>query len=316
MNSMNSDIYTVTFNPCLDQIIIFNKLNIGEANFGNKLTPIAAGKGLNVSNYLSCMNIHSTVFAFMTANDQEFFSKQLEKSNISCVFEIIPGVMRTNMTLLDESTNVDTHIVTKGFTIDVKEEEKFLERIEKYIKKGDFIVFSGSYPDGFDFDVFNRFLKKLEEKNVIFLFDNNGKNLRKLELPINSFKKPNLNEYQEWKGEKFDDLPSLVKYLKENSENNQNLLISLGKEGVMYIRKMDEKIIHCKLKPKKIVSSVGCGDAVLSGFLYGLIGKKSCEECVKLSIAFAVSKLGNHHVGKIDIKEVDELMDQIEIFRY
>ena len=148
------------------------------------------------------------------------------------------------------------------------------------------------------------------------MIDNDGSYIKQIKNPFNFFLKPNKQEFEGLVDLKFANTKELIDYLKKLREKLENLqiLITLGKEGMLYCGK--EGVIQCKLKPEKIVSTVGCGDAVLAGFIYGRTKNEKMEDCLRLAAAFAISKLGNDMVGNLCKEEIQTLKEKasIEIF--
>jgi len=312
----NKKIITLTFNPSIDQIFKLKDFKVDDVNNCEAFYQIAAGKGINVSKYLQLMGVQSEIFAPMCKNACDLFQTQLKSLNLGTNFLMIEGEIRTNTTIVDTLNQKSTHIKCKGFHFQKTDQDIFLKNLENSLSEGDFLLICGSYPLNFDFESYNIFLSRLFEKKIRIMIDNDGSYIKQIKNPFNFFLKPNKQEFEGLVDLKFANTKELIDYLKKLREKLENLqiLITLGKEGMLYCGK--EGVIQCKLKPEKIVSTVGCGDAVLAGFIYGRTKNEKMEDCLRLAAAFAISKLGNDMVGNLCKEEIQTLKEKasIEIF--
>lgn len=313
-----SQIFTLTLNPSIDQVVQVTSFKLDEVNIVKEFSEIEAGKGINVSKYLSYMGISSTVCGFMSKKDLSFFNEALHKLQINTLFEILENTsVRKNITLLDENNKTSTHLACQGFQINLHSQKNLFEKIDQAIKPNDFLVICGSYPSGFDFEEFNQELERWQKRNINIILDNNGVSLSKINDISRFFIKPNLSEFEGFVNKKFASIDELCLFINNDKIiNKSSILITLGKEGMLYSE--NERILLAKLDVKRenIVSNVGCGDAALAGFIFGKIKDFDINLCLKYSIACAVSKLGHGEVGKLDSKNVEELKDAVEVNEY
>lgn len=319
MQSNNSKIITLTLNPSIDHIFKLQNFRTNEVNNCDSFSQIAAGKGINVSKYLNKMSSKSEIFCPMCENASALFSSHLSALNIPAYFHNTPGEIRTNTTIIDSINSSSTHIKCKGFHFDKKIQETLFENLKNRLENNDFLLICGSYPQNFDFDLFNRFLEWAFHKEIKIFIDNDGENLQKIENIDRFFIKPNLQELEAFLEKKFQNIQNLINFLISHEKNpleNQEILVTLGNEGIIYKGKKEKKLIHCKLAANNIVSTVGCGDAILAGFVFARKENKNIEDCLKFAISFAVSKLGKESVGEIDKDEVILLKEKVQVFYY
>ena len=65
--------------------------------------------------------------------------------------------------------------------------------------------------------------------------------------------------------------------------------------------------------PTTIVSTVGAGDAMLAGFVYGLSRKKSLSECLAFGAACSTLTISVEGYPTLDIDEVYEKSRQVPV---
>lgn len=307
-------IITLTLNPSIDQTFHIDSFSLSSVNNCDSFAQIAAGKGINVTKYLNQLGCFSKIFAPMCSNAQPLFLEQLSLFNP--YFFMVKGTIRTNATIICPLQPGATHIKCKGeFSFKAEEQREFFKVLKKVLKNGDFLLVCGSYPLEFNWEDFNVFLKEIIKDNIQVMIDNDGFGLKRLKDPFNYFLKPNLGELQEFVADKIIDLKSLIEFLiKDFFGKKREILVTLGDEGIVYCGA--EGVFHCILKAEKIISTVGCGDAVLAGWVYGKVNGVGIEECLKWAISCAVCKLGNGVVGYLDRENVLSLQENVKIVKY
>lgn len=96
--------------------------------------------------------------------------------------------------------------------------------------------------------------------------------------------KPNNHELEEFFNRKLNTLEEIIEAGKElQALGSKNVLISLGKDGSIMIT---ENEIYIGNAPQgKLVSSVGAGDSMVAGVVYGISQGLTLEESYKYGIA-------------------------------
>lgn len=97
--------------------------------------------------------------------------------------------------------------------------------------------------------------------------------------------KPNHHELGELFGVAVNSIDDIIKYGKLLQEKGaENVLISCGKKGAVLIDNQGS-VHQIGNVPGKIVSSVGCGDSMVAGFIAGYIESKNYSYALKLGAA-------------------------------
>ena len=110
-------------------------------------------------------------------------------------------------------------------------------------------------------------------------------------LPYFECIKPNLTELENLTGRKIHSLEEVAASAQSLIDQGlKKILVSLGKEGILYI---DQKqILHKKLKEEKnIINASGAGDALMAGLLYGQMQGLRIEETLDLALAAGIGAL-------------------------
>ena len=275
-------IYTVTFNPAIDYVIKVDKLQTGKINRAESEQLNYGGKGINVSVILSRLGIENTALGFIAGFSGERLAEMLDDDGINNDFiRLKKGLTRINVKIKSDN---ETDINADGPEIQENDLERLFEKLDK-IRQEDFLVLAGSIPKSLPNNIYEKILDTLDGKGIKFVVDATGDLL----LNVLQYKpfliKPNHHELGELFGvhiESFDDIVRYGKMLQEKGA--QNVLISWGKKGAVLL---DNQGIIRKAGnvPGEIVSSVGCGDSMVAGFIAGYIKSSEYGYALKLGSA-------------------------------
>lgn len=100
------------------------------------------------------------------------------------------------------------------------------------------------------------------------------------------------------------------KFVKEAAEkyNNEIIVTGLGKEGALLYVKADDRIVkYPSVSVRKVVSTVGAGDALFSSFLHFYINGRTPYEAIQNAIVFAAYKIGEKGGAKGFLSETELL---------
>ena len=286
-------IYTLTLNPALDYTIKLENLYLGKINITKETEILPGGKGINVSTVLKNLEIESIAIGFISG----FTGKEIErKLNIKTEFIGLENQnSRINIKIIEKTK--ETAINTKGPNILKEDIEKLYKKIEK-IEDGDFLVLSGSIPNGIDQDIYEKICEKLKNKNIKIIVDSTNDLLLKT-LKYKPFLiKPNKPELEEIFKAKIKSKQEAIKYAQILQEKGaKNIIVSMGEEGAVFIDENKNKYNIGALKPKKIVNTVGAGDSMVAGFLAGFLKYKNYEKALKLGISAATATVSTIYLG-------------------
>ena len=120
--------------------------------------------------------------------------------------------------------------------------------------------------------------------------------------------KPNENEIRTL----FDDFSSPLSSLAEklHKKGAENVLITKGGEGAYFFSR--DKEYEIKVPKVEVVSTIGSGDSTLAGFTYAL-SLSLLLDTLMSALAFGTNNAMHREVGKVEIKEVEEIRKKIEI---
>lgn len=275
-------IYTVTFNPALDYIMRVDDLQSKDINRTRSEEIYYGGKGINVSVILTRLGVENKALGFVAG----FSGKQIEDMLVSDGIKTDFVHLKEGYTRINVKIKCDRELDINANGPEIKREEvdALFEKLEE-LKSGDYLILAGSIPKALPDNMYEKILERLDGKGVNFVVDATGDLLKNV-LKYKPFMvKPNHHELGEIFGVEITALEDIEKYAKKLQEMGaKNVLVSRGKDGAALIDEFG-KVHTMGNVPGKIISSVGCGDSMVAGFVAGYAKEKDYAYALKLGSA-------------------------------
>ncbi len=263
-------VYTVTFNPALDYVIFVNDMKFREVNRIEKELVQAGGKGINVSMVLSELGVKSRAIGFVAGFTGAAIEESVIEHGIDADFvHLESGLSRINIKL---KSNGETELNANGPKISDRALTELFKRLGELVD-GDVLVLAGSVPDSLPQDIYQQILEYLSAKKIVTVVDA-SKDLLTNTLKYKPYLiKPNLNELGEIFGEKPNSKEEIITYASQLQEMGaQNVLVSMAGDGALLLESNGE-VRCCAACEGKVINSVGAGDAMVAGFVSGILDK-------------------------------------------
>lgn len=301
-------IYTVTFNPSLDYIVSVDNFKMGMVNRTTKELMYPGGKGINVSMVLSNLGIKNTAFGFSAGFTGEEIIRKVREKGIEAEFIFVKeGNSRINVKL---RANEETEINGKGPKITEENIEELYTKLDS-LKEGDILVLAGSIPDVMPKSIYMDIMKHLQEKNLMVVVDATKELLLNV-LPFHPFLiKPNNHELGEIFGVEITTKDQVVEYAKKLQEKGaKNVLVSMAGEGAVLVTE-DRQEYKAEAPKGKVINSVGAGDSMVAGFLYGFLKNKDYQEAFAYGVCTGSASAFSEELAQKE--QVEELLKHFKI---
>ena len=274
-------IYTVTFNPSLDYIVRVNDFKTGQVNRTYYEQILGGGKGVNVSIVLGNLGHESTTLGFTGGFTGDALKQLLWKQGVKTDFiEVKDGFTRINVKMKSAQ---ETEINGQGPKITPENVETLFMKLDE-LKDGDILVISGSIPNTLPNDMYERIMKRLQNKKIEIIVDATN------DLLVNVLKyhpyliKPNNHELGEIFGVELNTRSSVIPFAKKLQEMGaRNVLISMAGEGAVFISEMGA-VMESEAPKGKVINSVGAGDSMVAGFITGMLETDDYEKAFRMGI--------------------------------
>lgn len=274
-------IYTVTFNPSLDYILTVQDFMMGIVNRTSQEIIFPGGKGINVSMVLKNLGCESTALGFMAGFTGKEITRLLEKKGITTDFiHVKDGNSRINVKLRAQK---ETEINGQGPMIRSEDIRSLYAKLDQ-LKEGDTLVLAGSIPDTMPESIYMDIMEHLKDKKLYIVVDAT-KDLLMNVLPYHPFLiKPNNHELGELFHTVLTDKDEVIYYAKKLQDKGAgNVLVSMAGDGAVLVTENHEEF-QSKAPKGHVVNSVGAGDSMVAGFLYGYGKTGSYEEAFRYGI--------------------------------
>lgn len=302
-------IYTLTLNPAIDYYMSMENFQLGSLNSLEEGYTLPGGKGINVSKVLKNFSVESKALGFVGGFTGDYIKKHLNEYEIESDFIELQENTRINIKL--KTKDSETEIAGKSPTISRENVKELLKKFEE-IKKDDVVILSGSVPNSISKSIYADIIKLLP-KDCKVILDTRG-------LPfVEGLKegvfltKPNNHELEEFFNRKLNNIEEIIQAGKDlQALGSKNVLISLGKDGSILIT---EKEVYIGNAPQgKLISSVGAGDSMVAGVVYGIAKEMTLEDSYKYGIASGSSTAFSE--GLTTFEGMNSLLNKIEIKKY
>ena len=275
-------VYTVTLNPALDYVMQLPRLTTEDINRAASAKIFSGGKGTNVSIILKRLGIPNAALGFAAGFTGKRFVELLREDGIDSDFTFLSsGETRINVKI---KADVELDVNAEGTAITEEDISSFLCKLDK-LTEGDTLVLAGSIPKTLPSDIYERILARIDGRGVRCVVDATGELLLRVLKYKPFLVKPNHHELGELFGvvTKTDEEVELyARRLKDMGA--KNVLVSRGKDGALLVDE-NGKVSKIGIVPGKIVSSSGCGDSMVAGFVAGYEMSRDCAEALHLGAA-------------------------------
>ncbi len=302
-------IYTCTTNPSLDYYMKLDQaIRMGDINRSIDDGLLTGGKGVNVSIELNNLMVPSVAMGFLGGFVRDHYLDKLSAYHlIQARFVPIEGCTRINLKI---STEIETIINAKGPSISATEFEKLVKRLDR-VDNGDIFILSGNVQAEIS-AAMKGVLIDLAGRGVKLILDTNAELVRDSLDHGPYIVKCNLEELEALAQSIITDESSIIAAASSLVEKGAKIVLaSVGKDGAYLISK-DAIYCHRGLEGT-VVSTTGCGDAMVAGFVFNL--QRGANELEAFAYACAAGTATAFARGMATREEIDKIYDLIEIER-
>lgn len=313
---MSHRVATITLNPAYDLVGLCSQINRGEVNRIKTAGFHAAGKGINVAKVLKNLGIDVTVGGFLGKDNQNGFQQLFSELGIANRFLVVNGRTRINVKLTEQPLTGSPGNVTdfnfSGFEVSTRDWERFVTHSLSWLDQFDMVAVSGSLPTGVDPDAFTDWMLRLRTRCPCLIFDSSREALAAGLKASPWLVKPNRHELEVLAGRPLPRLQDVVTEAHALRDKGiAHVVISLGEEGAMWVNASGvwvAKPPHCE-----VISTVGAGDSMVGGLIYGLLMRESSEYTLRLATAVAALAVSQSNVGVTDRAQLAAMMANVDL---
>lgn len=304
-------IVTLTLNPAIDKstvvksIVPDKKLRCAPPKYE------PGGGGVNVSRAMKRLGTESTSIYLAGGFSGKFYEQLLNEEGVESLVIKIGGLTRENLIVVDQSANLQYRFGMPGPTITENEWQECLYKLEQ-CNDIEYIVASGSLPDGVPQDFFGRLTTLAKKINAKLILDTSGEPLKNAVNNGVYMIKPNLGELSFLKGVEELNEDDAVNAAREiiNNGGCEIMVVSMGASGALLITK--EQVIQSKAPTVKKRSTVGAGDSMVAGMVVALSKGWSLTQVLQYGIATGTATTMNPGTELCRKEDVERLFKTLQ----
>ncbi len=266
------EIVTVGLCPSWDLVCRFEGIEWGEHKQADSVTCRPAGKAMNISRALAWMGQQNTAAGLWGRDDYEQMKKAMRglRGQVTVKMTAVEGATRRNVTVVDTVGDREMHLRFPCGLVSREALRRLRDDLKTIVKSGSVCVFAGMMPGSDFLDELVWIVRDRSERGAKIVVDTYGEALRRIvDAGLAWMIKPNVDELRELLGEYVPDRPaSLATAALRLLDKIKIILISRGKNGAVVVTPQGAWQGRCRGRGR-VLSTVGCGDYLLGGFLKG-----------------------------------------------
>lgn len=303
-------ITTVCMNPSFDKTASVDALKPGEVNRLKDVRVDVGGKGLNVAVVLSRLGVPVSCVGCLGESNANEFQRLVSKEKLTFSSLMLPGEVRTNLKILDESARMITELNEPGPAMNEEQLNAFIALLKEQAKNSSYVVLGGRLPRGCNDDTYRRCMQAMEGKRCVL--DSAGDSLLHGIKEKPYLIKPNLPEIEAIVRKELKTLRGIREaalFLMEYGA--QNVIVSMGKLGAVLI--MQNKTLFAPALSVEARSTVGAGDAMVGGVMMGLENDLPLEEAFRYGVAAGAASVMTDGTQLLHKEVFDTLVPKVTV---
>lgn len=304
---------TVYLNPTIDRTIYLDRLCVGGTNRPNKVVVDGAGKAVNVAIVLSALGAEQVkCLGYVCDQDSQILLDRLAGGGISHDFLVRKGASRTNTKIFDGQRGEITEINESGQQVDQQLIQQAIQLVEKYASQCEYLVFAGSLPPGAPKSLYRDMIQIASQQGARCILDAEGQALE-LGLAAKPYLiKPNIDELNMLLGTEVKEIPEILQACRQIIQGGVSVVaVSMGGKGALICD--GQEAYQAQPLSVEVRSTVGAGDSMVAGMVYGFQQEGGLEEALRIGVACASGSITLEGTQLVNREIFEELYPQIKI---
>lgn len=307
---MSTDsVITITMNPAIDKSAMVEKI-IPEVKL--RCTVVrneAGGGGINVSKGLKRLGVDSLAVFIAGGHNGNLLKDMLKGEGIEQYAIAVGGETRENFIILETATNDQYRFNIRANSVESSVVQQCQDYLEGLSFNAGYVVASGSLPEGVPDSFYAGIARWSKSVGAKFVLDTSGASLRLAADETIFLLKPNLAELSQLAGREIRSREEAMAAAREiiGSRDCEVIVVSLGAEGALLVSKELEEFAAAPAVKK--ISTVGAGDSMVAGMIYGLQKNYSLGECLRFGVACGTAATMNPGTELFHEKDARELYE-------
>ena len=312
--SQTAKIATVTLNPAVDRTVSIPNFKAGKVNRVEWEQSDAGGKGVNVASVLADYGFSLAVTGFLGAENSYIFEQLFDRKKIEDRFVRIAGRTRSGIKVIDEVNQETTDLNFPGQAPTEGDVAQLFQIVEELAVDCHWFVLAGSIPAGLNPNIYGELVKLIKRQGRAVALDTSGEALRQALPATPTLVKPNIDELQELVGRPLETQAAVIRAAQSwLGQGMQTVVVSMGAQGAIFVEAGE--VVLAQPPKVTVKSTVGAGDAMVSGTVAGKVQGLALAECARLATAFSVSAISQVGSGLPSLETIENFKSQVNLKR-
>lgn len=303
-------ITTVCMNPALDKTVTVDALQMGQVNRIRASRTDVGGKGVNVAVVARRLDMTAQVIGIAGEDGLERIRQKLDMEQVGHAFLPVEGAVRVNTKVVSRDGSGVTELNESGPTMTADVLAEFFALARGKAQGSEAVVITGSLPPGCPAGTYRELIRALSGTRCIL--DVGGAELV-LGVEARPFLvKPNHHELAAALRTELRTMADIRRGAQSLVDAGaENVVVSMGKEGALYVGA--EGAFYAPEVPVEVHSTVGAGDALVGGLLYGLTKYGTMRDAFRCGVAAGTASVMTEGTQLIVPEDFHRLLGRVHI---
>ena len=300
-------IVTLTLNPAIDascqadEVHPIHKIRTSHERYD------PGGGGINVARVIRELGGEALAVYCAGGLTGEAFDRMVDATGLARRSIGIAGLTRVSHTVFERKSGGDYRFVPEGPALRAEEWQEALAALEPL--DADYLVASGSLPQGVPADFYARVAGAVRPKGVRLVLDTSGAALREALAAGVHLIKPSRGELERLLGRPLREPAALEEAARSIVADGgaEIVAVSLGADGALLATR--DGCVRLRSPPVEPQSAVGAGDSFVAGMTLGLAEGRPPKEAFALAVATGtatVLTMGTELCRRADVVRLHE----------
>ena len=301
-------IITLTVNPALDKSAKVDGLIPSQKLKCHSIQYQPGGGGINISRMLERLGSETNCIVTSGGDTGKHLTDLLVKEGVQPKIIPVKAWTRENLSVVDSQSNLQYRFGMPGNELSETELESIKHLLKKIVKPQDMLVISGSLSENMPADYYTQLIKLFSDKNVKIILDTSGPALIEALKENVYLIKPNQRELAQLSGKEFMYTAEQEAFAIElvNAKKAKYVVVSLGARGAFIAS--SEGVFYKTTPSVKVKSTIGAGDSMVAGLLYGIQNGFPPEKMLKWGVACGVATTMSEGTDLATKENIDQVL--------
>jgi 1-phosphofructokinase family hexose kinase len=307
-------ILTVTANSALDKVIYIEEFIPTTDMRSQHMSESVGGKGFDSSVVLASLGIQNLALGIVAGSSGKRLEQLLDSYGIPTDLIWVEGETRIANVIVETLHHRQSHVMTPGYVVSEAAAAEFTLRYCEHLPETEWVIASGSLPEGLPADYYRRLAQLAKEAEVKFLVDCSGEPLRLAAQGQPTVLKMNRLEFEQAFGLHASSLEELSRLAGafRRERDVPALVITCGKDGILAV---SEQGAFLAASPAQVeVNSAGAGDAVSAAIPWRLSLGDGWREALRWGAAVSAAVVLTPGTADCNPEDVARILPETQVW--